>query len=127
MRLTRRLLPQKVLSNFIATYSTGNPDRQPPRKMGFELLEATAERDGGVGGKVGSTIIVTIFGTIFQFWCLLGTFDIFCNDIYQQVGRVGMVVLATDHTLEMVTMSIFKRLMLVFPTLELLIESEIWK
>jgi len=36
--------------------------------MGFQLLEDTAERDGGVGGKV---------------------------------GRVGIVVLATDHTLEM--------------------------
>jgi len=42
-------------------------------RMGFELLEATAERDGGVGG---------------------------------QVGRVGMVVLATDHTLEMELCSI---------------------
>ena len=27
--------------------------------------------------------------------------------LYQQVGRVGMVVLATDHTLEMVTAPIF--------------------
>ena len=42
-------------------------------RMGFELLEATAERDGGVGGQVCSTIISTNFESILEISILVSS------------------------------------------------------